>query len=489
MYKPTDRQRSLFEVGMMLPQKKRVQCEKSWAGAFREKALPLLLKRESDFAALFDDTNGRPNKSVALVVGTLLLKEMNDLTDEEAIGSLDFDLRWGYAFDVESTETHVCQKTLHNFRTGLMKHDKSQLVFRGLTDELIGTLAIDTSRQRLDSTHILSNIRVLSRLGVFCETIRVFLKALKQGHSKVYASLPEGILKRHGEESHYADARHQEGPRRLSVVARDTYRLFSRFQGQEGIEAMEEYRLLERILKERCDIEEESQFPGKDDDDSGEGAVPVKLKSAKEVSSDSLQTPHDPAVTFSGHKGQGYEVQLTETCVKENPVQLITHVETTPSAKSDFSATVPVIESLEEAGISPDEMVADTNYSGAKNAAKAAEHGVNLLAPCPAKGKPDPSKKYPTPEPKCPTTMKEAGKWLQCQEANDNFDEQYAIRSGIEATNSEFKRGQGAGHLRVRGGDRVKLVIHLKATACNLKRALRYWLTPPATDIPLPTIA
>ena len=164
-------------------------------------------------------------------------------------------------------------------------------------------------------------------------------------------------------------------------------------------------------------------------------------------------------------------------------------MEVTPSAKSDFSSTVPVIEALKEAEILPDEMVADTNYSGAKNAAKAAEHNVNLLAPCPAKGKPVAGKTYPAPAPECPKTEKEAGEWLRCQEAQSNFQERYAIRSGIEATNSEIKRVGGLGRLRVRGGERVELVVQLKGAACNLKRALRYWLTPPSTGQPLPTIA
>jgi hypothetical protein len=483
MYRPTDAQRSLFEVGMLMTQNKRQACEKSWAGPFREKVLPLLLKHETDFAELFDEGNGRPNKSVALVVGTLLLKEMNDLTDEETVGALDFDSRWWYAFELETTEAHVCQKTLHNFRVGLMEHNKAQMVFRGLTDELLPLLGIDVSRQRLDSTHILSNVARLTRLGVFCETIRVFLNALKKQHPERYAGLPAGILQRHAAGSDYADARHKEGPRRLGVVARDTYRLVNHFKGQSGIETMDEYGLLKRLLSERCDIVSESQTPDVDDDDSGEAAVPVQVKDAKEVASDSLQTPHDAQVTYSGHKGQGYEVQIAETCVANNPVELITHVEVTPSAKSDFSATVPVIEALKQADIAPKEMVADTNYSGAKNAAKAAEHEVNLLAPCPAQGKPDPEKTYAAPDEKCPTTVKGAGDWLRCQEAQKDFNERYAIRSGIEGTNSELKRAQGLGRLRVRGGERVNLVVHLKAASCNLKRALRYWLILPAPTI------
>ena len=38
---------------------------------------------------------------------------------------------------------------------------------------------------------------------------------------------------------------------------------------------------------------------------------------------------HDPDVTYSGHKGKGYEVQVTETCHLEKAVEMITNVEVT----------------------------------------------------------------------------------------------------------------------------------------------------------------
>ena len=254
---------------------------------------------------------------------------------------------------------------------------------------------------------------------------------------------------------------------------------------------MEEYRLLERILKERCEIVEAPESPSAGDDDQGEPPVPVKLKAPKEVKSDSLQTPHDPEVTYSGHKGQGYEVQLSETCQdkdapqeQKNPVQLITEVKLTPSAKSDARQTIPMIEALEVAGHKPETMLTDTTYNSAENAAQAAQHAVDLLAPCPAKGKPDPQKSYPAPAAHCPKVKEEAAEWIKQQEASPSFKKDYALRSGIEGTNSEWKRTTGAGRLRVRGGDRVELVVNFKAAALNLKRALNYWLRPPAIGEP-----
>jgi hypothetical protein len=469
----------MFGAAGLLAPGKRAACEKSWAGPFREKALPILLRTEPEFAKFYDEDNGRPNRPVALVLGTLILKEANDLTDQEALGSLRFDTRWWYAFDLAVEEADLCQKTLHNFRAKLLEDEKGRLVFRRVTDGLIGALGIDVSRQRLDSTHILSNFAQLNRLGLFCETIRVFLRALHKVHRDLHDRLPGGLLKRHGEQSWYRDARREEGPRRLRVVARDLYRLVEGFRGHRAISKLEEFQLLERLLSEQCLVGGPASKPHDDDDDLDDGAAPVELKAPLDIKGTSLQTPHDPDAKYSGHKGKGYEVQIAETCVTGNPVELITAVAVTPSSASDAKATIPMVEALKEAGHRPKELVADTAYSGATNAAEAALLGVNLLAPAPSMAKPEPGKAYPPPAADCPQGRTKAGEWLKCQEAQPDFKDRYSIRAGIEATNSQLKRVQGLGKLRVRRDNRVKLAVYLKAAGCNLMRALRYWTTIP----------
>jgi hypothetical protein len=145
---------------------------------------------------------------------------------------------------------------------------------------------------------------------------------------------------------------------------------------------MEEYRLLERLLREQCHVgRHRDGRPESDDDDAGEGKVPIALRGPKEVRPDSLQSPHDPDVTYSGHKGKGYEVQVAETCDEENDVQIITHVEVTPSSGSDTDVTVPVVEALEERRIRPDELWADTAYGSGQNAFQAAQRGTELVSP------------------------------------------------------------------------------------------------------------
>ena len=161
----------------------------------------------------------------------------------------------------------------------------------------------------------------------------------------------------------------------------DLYRLVDRFRGTTAAQ-LEEYRPLERLLREQCHVgKHRDGRPGDDDDDAGECKVPVALKDPKQVSADSLQSPHDPDVTYSGHKGKGYEVQVAETCHEENATQLITHVDVTPSSGSDTDVSVPVVDGLAERKVRPDELFVDTAYGSGRNAFEASRRGTELVSP------------------------------------------------------------------------------------------------------------
>lgn len=476
MYRATDPQRKLFDAGGLLGPIQIEACEKSWAGPYRRKALPLLRRVENDFAPLFDAEMGRPNRPVVLVMSVLIFKDMFDLTDQETLEHLSFDARWWYALEMDPHEVWVCQKTLHNFRKALDQHDMSKLAFRRVTNELVRELGVSVARQRLDSTHIVSNIADLTRLGLFCETIRVFLAELRRDGPKPCLPLPFGILRRHGEDWDYGDARKGQTRRRLPVVARDLGRLIDVFQHDEAVMKLDAWKLLLRLRDEQCVVTTDEKAGGEGDDDWGEGGTPLEVKEPKEIASSSMQTPHDPDVTYSGHKGKGSEAQVVESVGNGEKPELITNIEVTPACASDAKATVPMVDALAQAGLKPEELIGDTSYSGAENAASLAQRGVNLLAPCPAQAKPIDGVIYGEPAAKCPTDPEEAAEWLRQRESSDGFAAMYAIRAGSESTNSELKRAHGMGKLRVRGGKRVKLAVYFKALACNVKRALRYWL-------------
>jgi hypothetical protein len=107
-------QKTIFDHDVYLPPDKVEALKRTWAGPFRQHILPLI--DEESFRPFYCPDNGRPNVPVAIMTGISILKEYHKLTDEQVLGSLEFDLRWQYAFDINALESHISQKTFHNFR-------------------------------------------------------------------------------------------------------------------------------------------------------------------------------------------------------------------------------------------------------------------------------------------------------------------------------------------------------------------------------------
>jgi len=397
MFVKTDPQRSLLECEFLLPPEKRERLEKSWAEPFRQIVLPLI--DEEVFRDAFCENNGRPNKSIRLLVCLHILKEWNDLTDEQVLDQLEYNLQWHYALGIESGTAHVCQKTLHNFRVIMMGNDRAQQVFVQITRELAKADGLNLGRQRLDSTHVLSNIAVLTRLGLFVETVTHFLKELRREDADAFDSLDAGYGRRYlDREGYFSDAKRAQARRRLPVVAADVYALVSTFETDAAVSAMPSFELLMRLFEEQCEVVGDDD--GRDDDESGGGAgdgeLRVKVIEPKTVDSDSLQSPHDSDATY-GHKGKGFEVQVSETCDDDNPYQIITGTEVNGAHESDQNAVLPMLDQLEQSEMLPEEELADTGYGSGANIIESAQRGVDLHAPVPDPDAPPPTEHFTAP--------------------------------------------------------------------------------------------
>ena len=113
--------------------------------------------------------------------------------------------------------------------------------------------------------------------------------------------------------------------------------------------------MLQRVLDEHCEVK-----PAADS-----GPEEITVKPAREISSKSLQNPSDPEAGYSGHKGQGYQVQVMETyCdsevpqVKAQTLNLITHVAVAPAYESDTQALLPALEDTQARELGPEEVLA-----------------------------------------------------------------------------------------------------------------------------------
>ncbi|MGH9993377.1 MAG: transposase, partial [Nitrososphaera sp.] len=311
--------------------------------------------------------------------------------------------RFEYAFELSFHEVVVCQKTLHNFRHLLLQNELARAIFEGATAHIITTFKLDTSQQRLDSSHIVSNMAKLSRLELFVRVIENFLRKLKQVAPESYQQLPARFAGHYGQRrGYFADARSGKAQHRLGECANDMWYLIDRFRGDNQITSLKVMALLQRVFEEHCAISQTQETttvtvhppePVSATADETTAATASALSAAtletptppttavvkpsNEIPSGALQNPSDEDAAY-GYKGQGYEVTLTETCSADNALQLITDVQVDPSNHSDQHTTVAVVDRLAANDLKAEALYGDGGFVSGENIIACAERGVDL---------------------------------------------------------------------------------------------------------------
>lgn len=531
MYKKTNPQQNLFGVDTQLSPRLRNRLESSWAHLFKTEVLPILFKNEDRYAMLYGKT-GRPNFSVARVLGLCLLQEFNDLSDQQALDTFSFDIRWRYALDVSDEEDYLSRRSLVEFRRRLAAKDPEmnlvRNVFDNIRDRAIKKLGLSTRDQRVDSTHVISNIRTRGRLALFSNTLTFFLKSLNEDQ---FSRVPKAIQQWHRTESEgWFGLGPAEQKVKLQELAEYLYELIVIFGNDNEIKSTEPYQLLDRLFREQCELKNGSP--------SNEESSKIQIK--KKPEGETLQSPYDPDASY-GHKGSGYSVHITETCNNSGKTEIITDYEVHGAARSDIGKALSVVERLHAARLKPETLFADGGYPSVPSALTITEQQIEFIAPVNRSRLSDEimgrdrfqfdSEGFAT---KCPmghgpighrmlssnnTTRRSlyaifdgdicrSCKMLdQCpvrapnhrsrgckprdtlgdfrleitpeirlrdqmysNQQTTEWKDRYKIRSGIEATNSELKRSHGLGKLRVRRAAKVCFAVACKVIACNIKR-------------------
>jgi hypothetical protein len=294
-------QLDIFDPWDFLTPKRRQMLDSGWAGLFREHILPSIpVNKVSKY---FDATFGRPTKELYSMLGALILQQSFDLTDEETVQQYAFNIQWHYSLNMrEETDEakYISLKTLWNNRNIVAQNNLEEDIFKAGTEKLAQVFKVNTDKQRIDSVHIKSNMRRLGRIGIFSQSIHKFLINLKRGRQDQLQTIDESIIEKYLSKDSlgcFSRIKPSESRKTLTEVSKDLFDLVEQFKGCPEVSIMYSYKLLERVLKEQCNLT--------DDKDN-----PVELKKPKEIVSDSLQNPSDPDATYSGHKGQGYQVQV-----------------------------------------------------------------------------------------------------------------------------------------------------------------------------------
>jgi len=506
-------QTRLFDpFGRVLTEKTRKRLLDNWPGVFRHVILELM--PVNTISGNFDPTMGRPTKELYSIAGLLLIQEFMDWTKDEALDAYSFNMNTHYALNLEPIAHDISKRTLERYINLFEENGLAKATMDEITVKLIEVLGIKIDKQRLDSTHIFSDMASFGRTRLMGVAIKRFLTQIIRSNKKDYNSLEESFRNRYapGVNQLFADTKKDSQSRRLlrQQVAEDMHFIIRHFGSNAEHNGKDTYKAVERIFYEQCEVHEDK--------------VTIKKKTGGNV----MQNPSDADATYDGHKGPGYQVQLSETCNGDNDVQLITSAIAQTAVEADANAVEDVLQDLKANDLAPDEMLVDTGYAGDENVQLAAEQGIELVGPvpgfsteddeqlniddfnvdeeteeiicCPAGYEPE-SSEHNSDTDKTKTLMPEstcgqcefrkqcpvekiAGQYKlehtakqrrlasrRREQDTEVFRERYKIRGGIEGTNSGLKRKTGLGRLRVRGRLAVFHAIYFKIAGWNILRA------------------
>lgn len=329
---------------------------------------------EERFAGLFDDVTGRPNAPIRILVAMLILKEGFGWSDETLYEAAHFNLLVRRALGlVNLTDEVPVESTYYLFKQRLYGHQLEtgsnllEEVFQALTGDQAKRLGVVGDRLRMDSTLLGSNLAACTRLQLIIGCLQVFWKSLsaeqKAGVSEADRTRLDQLCAKRPSQHLY----------RLEEAAKQAWLeefgpLLRRLHQTYDANSSPRYALIERLLLEQYQTEATGEEPR------------VALKPAKEISADSLQSPHDEDAAYRKKKDEtvrGYSVNLTETC--EEALNLIVAIQVEPATAPDNGYLQDAVQRSEQVLETPaQEISADGAYYSDANEAYAEEHDQDI---------------------------------------------------------------------------------------------------------------
>ncbi len=491
------------------------QINSGWQAMFRDVLLEQMPVQR--IGSAMSENQGAPSAELHAMIGLIMIRELFGWTVPQAHEAILFRADIQYALNLEPG-VEIAQRTIERYLHKMQNDEEiSDEIFTRVTDTVISAMEVKVKKQRLDSTHVLSDMAVLGRSRMMGVALRRFFHKLEKHHADLFAQVPQDIRTRYCKQSDsriFADANTAEKRRvTLQQVGEDMLAVLSLFARHKPVCEWKTYRLLKTIFDQQCKVREEF------------------VEICKKTGGNVIQNPSDPDATYDGHKGAGYQVQICETTNEDEDPNFITSATVETAVTSDSDAVEQTLADLEQRGHLPEEMTADSGYGSHENVEAAKNSSVTLTAPvpggkafdasevgydqfelndanevvaCPAGHAPE-STRYnkknnhvwakmdATACNECPLVgycrvqknkdTDEANGRVQFRldapeaarrrrhEQTAEFRDSYRWRSGIEGTNSCLKRRLGLGRLRVRGMKAVKLSVMLKLAAWNILRA------------------
>lgn len=254
------KQAKLFDsFNCVLTEKTRKRLLDGWPGVYRHVILELM--PVDVIGEHFDAIMGRPTKELYSIAGLLLIKEFQNMTNDEAVDAYSFHMNVQYALNLEPITHDLSVRTLERYIKLFEENDVAKITMDEITTKLIDILGIEIDKQRLDSTHIFSDMASFGKTRLMGVAIKRFFTQLINHDKEGYNSLDESLRKRYapGVNQLFADTK-KDGESRKQLrqqVAEDMHFIVKYFAGNAEHNNKKSYKAVERIFYEQCEVNEE----------------------------------------------------------------------------------------------------------------------------------------------------------------------------------------------------------------------------------------
>jgi transposase len=324
------------------------------------------------FADLYH-AEGKPAIHPVDLLFVLAFQALEDLGDRAAAEAVRLRLDWKYALHLPLDYAGFDFSVLSDFRARLVAHAASARLFDQLLAQLREQgLLTRRGRQRTDSLAILTRVRLLTRVELVVETLRLALRALLAADPTwVRATVPPTWEAQYGGRCLAERLSESERARLQTETGRDGQWLLDRLAEATtpaALTSLPDVVTLRTVWLQQFELREEQvvfrDLRGYD------GATQI-------------QTPHDVQARWS-KKGSatwvGDKLQVTETDDADRP-HLITDIALTRSVEGDTTALADIQARQRARDMLPSERYVDQAYVSGATLEASAAHGEDLIGP------------------------------------------------------------------------------------------------------------
>lgn len=162
----------------------------------RERPLPVLVRDklgewllDEQFAGAYG-VRGKPGWSPSRLALVTIFQKAEDLTDRQAAECVRTRIDWKYALGLDLADPGFDHSILSEFRARVAAGGLDQVVLDTLLERLAADGLVGAGgTMRTDSTHVISAVRDLNRLGLAGESVRACLEQLVVAAPQLVAQL------------------------------------------------------------------------------------------------------------------------------------------------------------------------------------------------------------------------------------------------------------------------------------------------------------